>query len=466
MPDGEDTIGSSGEGCASCGPNDLRESAQNGRVRVEIPETFMQDRLGSAQSQLAEAMAVAEHFQSQRPGALRAQPSSMRPQTVSTPGFGQSGANSTEGEQSSRPPNFGSNSFTLAETDFANLLGAGPDAANIELPGQTPDRPARGQSFTLAETQYASLLAIGPPANAQNRQLTLADTSAAEVLGLLQEGASGKKVSPPTPRDILYRLAQWLALLRNLRVQRFPRILAKGDGTIPKVPHIPDARPSEHHEIPPHEGERCRGSFIERRIEVARDQDIILWEHEFTSYTKYAAEKKDGAGYDDDAWEKMNNGVRECRASQADAKDAAIGAEENGVFERLASEIENEIDEYGFPAYWANDLITEHISGITCPTPCHRQVEVSGSGTKVRVPREPEVACKEVPVGAPYSAPAWDSRGNPIYKTDEFGNPLQDLRTGELIQDTVMLQKWKVVLRVSLAIHIEYALWVRIRCLD
>lgn len=199
MPGNDHTIGSSGEGCASCGPNDLREVRQNGRLRVEIPETFMAERLGAPASQLAEAMAVAEQLQTRRPTRPPATPSIMWPQPAATPGIDDATPVFTLSEQPPRPSSPGSNSFTLAETPFASLLGAGPGAANIELPRSTPDHPGRSNNFTLAETEYANLLGIGPPAQFINNQFTLAETDAAELVPVQAEEKKAPKTGGVLP---------------------------------------------------------------------------------------------------------------------------------------------------------------------------------------------------------------------------------------------------------------------------
>lgn len=50
------------DNCKGCGPNDLRETRVSGRTSVEVPEDYLAEYLGPPQSQLAEALAVAEQL--------------------------------------------------------------------------------------------------------------------------------------------------------------------------------------------------------------------------------------------------------------------------------------------------------------------------------------------------------------------------------------------------------------------
>ncbi|MCC7509100.1 MAG: hypothetical protein IT464_06970 [Planctomycetes bacterium] len=54
------------ENCTTCGPNGLKFSRHNGRGRVEVPQDFLADKLGSIDQQIAEGMAMAEKLAAAR----------------------------------------------------------------------------------------------------------------------------------------------------------------------------------------------------------------------------------------------------------------------------------------------------------------------------------------------------------------------------------------------------------------
>ncbi len=169
------------ENCTTCGPNGLKFSRHNGRGRIEVPQDFLADKLGSIDTQIAEGMAMAERLAAARQNrdkvpATRPQPSDQQ-QAPSSP---------------TRP---------------AGNFIFDPLAMTAETQQGAPSResqPLRGNQFTLAETEHASLLGIGPPTGPPTtNQFTLAETEAADVLGLLQETKGNEEEFDETPVEEL-----------------------------------------------------------------------------------------------------------------------------------------------------------------------------------------------------------------------------------------------------------------------
>ncbi|MBK8207623.1 MAG: hypothetical protein IPK87_12675 [Planctomycetes bacterium] len=156
------------ENCTTCGPNGLKFSRRNGRGRVEVPEHFLADKLGSIDAQIAEGMAMAERLaaaRQKRDSAPAAHPSqSYQPQGPSAP---------------MRPAgNFIFDPLTMTAENQQSV------------PSSDTPRP-RNNQFTLAETEHASLLGIGPPPGLPTTiQFTLAESGAADVFpSVVQTGS-------------------------------------------------------------------------------------------------------------------------------------------------------------------------------------------------------------------------------------------------------------------------------------
>ncbi|MCC7510848.1 MAG: hypothetical protein IT464_15930 [Planctomycetes bacterium] len=165
------------EDCPTCSPGGLKFSKHNGRGRVEVPEDFMADKLGSIDAQIAEAMTAAEMLGASAPSR---EPASRLPSSSSY----EAGA---PGKAERPAKGFGADPFSWSQ-----------HTAQPAPPAESR-RPSSNQ-FTLAETEHASLLGIGPPTGPPTTtQFTLAESGAADVFPALMQQEGGDNKDEPLP---------------------------------------------------------------------------------------------------------------------------------------------------------------------------------------------------------------------------------------------------------------------------
>ncbi|MCC7509102.1 MAG: hypothetical protein IT464_06980 [Planctomycetes bacterium] len=127
------------ENCTTCGPNGLKFSRHNGRGRIEVPQDFLAETLGSIDAQIAEGMAMAEAIQAERAPTLdRVRPDYEEPSPSETKGA----------------VNL-NNNFTLAESGAADVFpSAGyPSDGGIEVFGVL-DKSAATKAAGLMATYW------------------------------------------------------------------------------------------------------------------------------------------------------------------------------------------------------------------------------------------------------------------------------------------------------------------------
>lgn len=159
----ENTLSANGESCPSCANNGLKPSRNNGSVQIMVPSDYATDRAG--QFTAAQENEIAQILAGRN----------LRHSGESAPFHSQ------------------------AEPSFATINPMASEAPFIESP--TGDS---SESFTLADAGYGELICAGPTSLGGNSNFTLGETDAADVLPgyMFQQAGNGEEEEPDYGRGV------------------------------------------------------------------------------------------------------------------------------------------------------------------------------------------------------------------------------------------------------------------------
>ena len=383
------------ENCTTCGPNGLKFSRHNGRGRIDVPQDFLADKLGSIDAQIAEGIAMAEKLAAAR------QRRDSTPATRPQPSYQQ---------QAPSAPRRPTGNFTF---DALTMTAETQQGA----PSGESRRPTNNQ-FTLAETEHASLLGIGPPAGPPTtNQFTLAESGAADVFPALlqQEGVekdesngstgngNGPKPISDIPKDMIKEARE--ALLRMLG--RWKKNADDGKPTFKRGVPIP----LDDDTIIGHPGEQtklvvspddCEGEDAYRRVRIGSTTqlDLEYWiaggfarpDPSIEIAREDTATKALARAADD----KSSEIWRECKKLAALFNAQASDISGEVAIEQMRKDISDHLSSSGLSGDVVMPVIAEQLSGITCPEPCTVHYQILSSSSRWHIdPKSFAAGCKE-----------------------------------------------------------------------